>query len=81
MCQSSRKQHRNTGRPFYYTGEMDGATLQQGVDKEPHENHAGTKENENDQLKAATTFEDLLKAAVPRGRWALMVMVACALGT
>lgn len=55
--------------------------LEQGVDKGFHENHSQTMEDENDQLEAATTFEDLLKATVPRGRWALLVMIACALGT
>lgn len=39
-----------------------------------------TKTDKDDPLSAATTFEDLMRAVSPRGRWALGVVVVCALG-
>lgn len=56
-------------------------TLGQDTDKGFHENLSEAKKDKNDPLAAATTFEDLMRAVSPRGRWALRVVVLCALGT
>ncbi|XP_050703165.1 organic cation transporter protein-like [Eriocheir sinensis] len=55
-------------------------TLGRATDEGFHENLSEAKTDKDDPLAAATTFEDLMRVASPRGRWALRVVVLCALG-
>lgn len=56
-------------------------TLGRVIEEGFHDNPSKARESKDDLPWAATTFEDLMRVASPRGRWAVGVVVLCALGT